>query len=192
MPQLDVATYPAQLFWLLVSFSAFFCTARWIIVPRLAATLKNREEKLSTLLAEARKMQQEAQQKEQQAEAALHAAQQEVRDIFSQELAQLKEHLKTREGELQFLYTKKHTEAVQALQKAAESVLSKAQKDVITLSEAAVEEMSKGDTKTGRKRISLFTEEKVLPPSKSKVAKVVKKVPLRTRSVPSPLKKEEC
>ncbi|MDR2417177.1 MAG: hypothetical protein LBD15_03385 [Holosporales bacterium] len=137
MPQLDVATYPAQLFWLFLSFFSFFCVVRWVIVPRLTGTLKAREAKLSTLLEEARFLQQEAQQKEQVAEASLQKTRQEMHETLTYELTQLKEQLKAREEELQLLYAQKRVEAVQALEKAAHSIVSEAQQEVITLSQIA-------------------------------------------------------
>jgi F-type H+-transporting ATPase subunit b len=141
MPQLDVSTYPAQLFWLFLSFSFFFCVVRWAVVPRLAATLKEREKKLSTLLTEARALQQEAHQKEEQAESSLRAAKQEVHETLTHELTQLREQLKAREDELQHLYTQKQAEERQRLEEAARTILSEAQGDIVALGKCAAEKL---------------------------------------------------
>jgi F-type H+-transporting ATPase subunit b len=142
MPQLDVATYPAQLFWLFFSFFCFFCVVRWAIVPRLTATLKTREEKLSTLLAEARTLQREALQKEQHANAALKKTKQEMQEMLAHELTQLRDQLKAREDELQLLYTQKRAEAVQTLEETARAIVSEAQQDIVVLSKGAAEKLN--------------------------------------------------
>ncbi|MBQ7536503.1 MAG: hypothetical protein IJT14_00055 [Rickettsiales bacterium] len=43
MPQLNLSFYISQICWLLVSFGAFFCISKFIILPRLANILQNRE-----------------------------------------------------------------------------------------------------------------------------------------------------
>lgn len=43
MPQLNLSFYVSQICWLLVSFGAFFCISKFIILPRLANILQNRE-----------------------------------------------------------------------------------------------------------------------------------------------------
>ncbi len=43
MPQLNFSFYISQICWLLASFGAFFCISKFIILPRLANILQNRE-----------------------------------------------------------------------------------------------------------------------------------------------------
>ena len=43
MPQLNFSFYISQICWLLVSFGAFFCISKFIILPRLTNILQNRE-----------------------------------------------------------------------------------------------------------------------------------------------------
>lgn len=43
MPQLNLSFYISQICWLLASFGAFFCISKFIILPRLANILQNRE-----------------------------------------------------------------------------------------------------------------------------------------------------
>lgn len=46
MPQFEIATYPSQVFWLLVCFSVLCITMRLIVVPRLTRALETREQRL--------------------------------------------------------------------------------------------------------------------------------------------------
>jgi F-type H+-transporting ATPase subunit b len=46
MPQFEIATYPSQIFWLLVCFSVLCIAMRLIVVPRLTSSLESREQRL--------------------------------------------------------------------------------------------------------------------------------------------------
>jgi F-type H+-transporting ATPase subunit b len=142
MPQLDVTTYPAQLFWLFLSFLCFFCVARWVLVPQLSATLKNREERLSKVLAEARALHEEAQQEMQIVETALQTAKQEARKKLTEELACLKAQCATQEEDLQKTYAAKRAEAVRALEEAVESACAQVCQEAMALSPLVLEKFS--------------------------------------------------
>ncbi len=53
MPQLDVSTYPAQLFWLAVSIGILFVALRMLALPRIGAALEIRRERIDDDLAKA-------------------------------------------------------------------------------------------------------------------------------------------
>lgn len=53
MPQLDVSTYPSQLFWLAVSFLTFYLILHYFIVPRFQRIFENRTHTLDTLTQQA-------------------------------------------------------------------------------------------------------------------------------------------
>jgi F-type H+-transporting ATPase subunit b len=159
VPQLDVTTYPAQLFWLFLSFLCFFCVARWVLVPRLSATLKNREERLSKVLAEARALHEEAQKETQIVEAALQAAKQEAREALAEELARLKAQCTVQEENLQKTYAVKRAEAVRALEEVAESACAQVRQEAAALSPLVLERLSV-DSKKSTPR---FHREKTSP-----------------------------
>lgn len=46
MPQFDVATYPSQIFWLVICFSTLCVVMACYLAPRLASSLKLREQRL--------------------------------------------------------------------------------------------------------------------------------------------------
>ena len=43
MPQLEITTYPSQIFWLVVSFLILYLIMSRIIIPRISSVIKNRE-----------------------------------------------------------------------------------------------------------------------------------------------------
>lgn len=50
MPQLDITHYPAQLFWLFVSFGFLFCAIMWVILPRIQRNIQARENRIQSSL----------------------------------------------------------------------------------------------------------------------------------------------
>jgi F-type H+-transporting ATPase subunit b len=53
MPQLDLAVFIPQIFWLFVIFAALYCFIAYSAGPKIAEVLKNRQTKISDDLAEA-------------------------------------------------------------------------------------------------------------------------------------------
>lgn len=60
LPQLDVSTYPTQLFWLAVSFLFLFIALRVLALPRIGAALEIRRDKIDDDLAKAAVSREEA------------------------------------------------------------------------------------------------------------------------------------
>ena len=46
MPQLEITTYPSQIFWLVVSFLTLYLIMSRIIIPRISSVIKNRESQI--------------------------------------------------------------------------------------------------------------------------------------------------
>ena len=46
MPQLEIATYPSQIFWLVVSFMVLYLIVSRIIIPKISSVIKNRESEI--------------------------------------------------------------------------------------------------------------------------------------------------
>lgn len=60
LPQLDVATYPSQLFWLVVSFVALYLLLSKVALPRVSEVLESRQERIDNDLTKARQLRDEA------------------------------------------------------------------------------------------------------------------------------------
>ena len=60
MPQLDVATYPSLIFWLIVTFSFTFFVLKYYVTPKMSEILNDRKEKIDSNLFEAKQSREEA------------------------------------------------------------------------------------------------------------------------------------
>ena len=61
MPQLDILTFPSQIFWLLVTFLGLFLLVRYVIMPRMDQIQGARWERQDNNLQRASELQEEAQ-----------------------------------------------------------------------------------------------------------------------------------
>jgi len=75
MPQLDFATFPNQIFWLVVSFVVLYFIISRIYLPRIGGVLEDRQNAIANDLNQAAELKQKAQD----AETAYHAALAEAR-----------------------------------------------------------------------------------------------------------------
>ena len=48
LPQLDISTWPTQLFWLLITFSIGYIIISTLVVPSISTVLENRSDKISS------------------------------------------------------------------------------------------------------------------------------------------------
>ena len=60
MPQLDVATYPSLIFWLIVTFSFTFFVLKYYVTPKMSEILNDRKEKIDADLFVAKQSREEA------------------------------------------------------------------------------------------------------------------------------------
>jgi F-type H+-transporting ATPase subunit b len=84
MPQLNVETFPSQLFWLAISFIVLYILMSWIGLPRLSAAIEARRQRREDDLARAARLKTEA-------EAANAAFQRTMAEARAQAQAAIKE-----------------------------------------------------------------------------------------------------
>ena len=60
MPQLDIAFYSAQIFWLIISFGILFIAMKYWLLPPLIDILQEREDKIKKILRQADSLSSEA------------------------------------------------------------------------------------------------------------------------------------
>lgn len=73
MPQLEVASFCSQVFWLLVAFLVLFLVAKFVIVPNMERVLMSRANHIDSMLEQAKKFTREAELIEQSAIAELES-----------------------------------------------------------------------------------------------------------------------
>lgn len=84
MPQLDVSTYPAQIFWMALTFGFLYLFFSMRILPRLSAIVDGRAARIAADLAEAGRLTALAQETKQAYEQALNAAHREAADLLGE------------------------------------------------------------------------------------------------------------
>ena len=60
MPQLDFATFPTQLFWLIITFSVLYCLMWRVVIPRISNVLEERQSRINGDLERAENLRTEA------------------------------------------------------------------------------------------------------------------------------------
>ena len=80
LPQLDFATYPSQVFWLVISFFVLYFLVAKLAMPRIAEVLEERQERIEDDLDKAETLKKEAYQVRIEYEKALSAAREKAQD----------------------------------------------------------------------------------------------------------------
>ena len=80
LPQLDIATYSSQIFWLIVSFVLLYFLVAKLAMPRIAEVLEERQERIADDLDKAETLKKEAYQVRIEYEKALSAAREKAND----------------------------------------------------------------------------------------------------------------
>ena len=93
MPQLDLATYPNMIFWLLVALVALYFILTRFALPRIAAVLAERNDAIANDLEEAALFKRRAQEAEATYNAALATAREEAQKIAADTKAQINAEL---------------------------------------------------------------------------------------------------
>ena len=80
LPQLDLATYSSQVFWLIISFAVLYFLVAKLAMPRIAEVLEERQERIEDDLDKAETLKKEAYQVRIEYEKALSAAREKAQD----------------------------------------------------------------------------------------------------------------
>ncbi len=82
LPQMDVTSYPGQVFWLILTFVVLLLVMWRLALPRVTATLDKRERKLTGDLEQAENLRRDAHALEEKVRETLAKAQQEAQEIL--------------------------------------------------------------------------------------------------------------
>jgi F-type H+-transporting ATPase subunit b len=139
-PQLDVKTYPSQIFWLIVSFLLLYGLMSKLALPRVTEVVDHRRAQREGNIKQAQQMQEEASQIKEVYEAALAKAQAEAQQM----LAEAEQGISERNAE----ESAKFAAHARARVAGAEQNIAKAKKDALASladisAEIAVEMVSK-------------------------------------------------
>ena len=138
MPQLEITTYPSQIFWLVVSFLILYLIMSRIIIPKISSVIKSRESEIKNNI---------------------HISEQMYRDtkIINNEYEEIKKNIEEEaRGIINYLKettNKKITKNTELLKKRLEQKLEKNEQEIINKKKKALKEINK---------ISLSLSEEIL------------------------------
>jgi F-type H+-transporting ATPase subunit b len=93
MPQLDVATYPSLIFWLVLTFSFTFLVLKYYVTPKMSEILNDRKEKIDSDLFKAKQSREDAENSKMDQEKSITDAKEKaiiiVRDAVEKSKSQL-------------------------------------------------------------------------------------------------------
>ena len=128
MPQLEITTYPSQIFWLVVSFLILYLIMSKIIIPKISSVIKNRESEIKNNI---------------------HISEQMYKDteIINNEYEEIKKKIEEEaRGIINFLKektNKKITKNNELLKKRLEQKLEKNEQEIINKKKKALKEINK-------------------------------------------------
>ncbi len=93
MPQLDFATFPNQIFWLVLALIVLYFIVAKVILPRIGGVLEERHAMISDYLAQASDFKKQAEEAEAEYETALKQARGEAQEIAAKTKAEIQKEL---------------------------------------------------------------------------------------------------
>ena len=92
LPQMDITTFPSQLFWLVITFAILYIFMWRVVIPKLSTTIEERKDKISNDINEAEKFNSEATSILEKYEEQMSLASQSASDIISESKSQMNEY----------------------------------------------------------------------------------------------------
>lgn len=142
MPQLDFATFPTQLFWLVVTFIILYVVMKWLALPRVAATMEARRNRLDADLARAEE---------------LKAKAEEVMAAYQKALAEARAEAQARTRETIDRLAADAAERQQRLNEALAHRIAAAEREIAAAKQQALSEMREIAIEVGRSITEKFT-----------------------------------
>jgi F-type H+-transporting ATPase subunit b len=124
LPQLDITTWPNQLFWLVVTFGIGYVIMSRMITPRIGNVLEQRGRTIQDNLTRAKEAEAEAQAMKQEFEASLDDARSKASDASQKAMAEAKSNAEAAEAELTAKLVKKTKTAETKLSKVRDEALA--------------------------------------------------------------------
>ena len=128
MPQLEITTYPSQIFWLVISFLLLYLIMSRIIIPRISSVIKSRETEIKNNIHISEQMYKDTE--------IINDEYEETKKNIENEARQIINHLKETTN-------KKITKNTELLKKRLEQKLEKNEKEIINKKKKALKEINK-------------------------------------------------
>ena len=128
MPQLEITTYPSQIFWLVVSFLILYLIMSRIIIPKISSVIKSRESEIKNNIHISEQMYKDTE--------IINDEYEETKKNIENEARQIINHLKETTN-------KKITKSTELLKKRLEQKLEKNEQEIINKKKKALKEINK-------------------------------------------------
>ena len=93
LPQMDISTFPSQIFWLIVTFSILYIFMWKFVIPKLRITIEERRDKISNDINEAEKLKSEAEEILNKYESKISSSNQDAQKIIVEAKSQSDEYI---------------------------------------------------------------------------------------------------
>tara|TARA_X000000368_G_C22760434_1_gene592468 strand:+ start:163 stop:711 length:549 start_codon:yes stop_codon:yes gene_type:complete len=105
LPQMDISTFPSQIFWLIITFSILYVFMWKFVIPSLRITIEERKDKISDDINEAEKLKSEAEEILTKYESKINSSNQDAQKIISEARNQSDEYIEKvkKENEMKIL-----------------------------------------------------------------------------------------
>ncbi len=142
MPQLDVATFSSQIFWLVVTFIALFLIMWRISVPKISDALEARQKRIDDNLNRAEELKKEAEVAMDTYEASLADARSDAQRAILEANAKLAEDAQAREAELSEALAERIAESEANILAAMDEAIVNIRDVAVEVSVSAVERLT--------------------------------------------------
>jgi len=93
LPQMDISTFPSQIFWLVVTFSILYMFMWKFVIPKLRITIEERRDKISNDINEAEKLKSESEEILNKYESKMSSSNQDAQKIIAEARGQSDEYI---------------------------------------------------------------------------------------------------
>ncbi len=145
MPQLDIATFPTQLFWLLVSFVVLYFVMWRIVIPRISSVMEERQSRVDSDLERAESLQKEAEEVLESYEKAMADGRSEAQAILRDATAKIAENQAAQEARLAEKISQITAEAESRIGAARDQAMSDIKSVATEVAQAAASKLSDAD-----------------------------------------------
>lgn len=142
MPQLEVATYASQIFWLIVTFSTLYWLLSRKALPRVAEILEARQDRIAADLDQAQRLRREAEQALSAYEEAMAKARATAHQTTSENHARLQAEAARQQAAVDDEVGGQLREAEARIREARDAALKELEEDAATAVQAAVERIA--------------------------------------------------
>jgi F-type H+-transporting ATPase subunit b len=142
MPQLDVATYASQIFWLIITFSVLYWLLSRKALPRVAEILEARQDRIAADLDQAQRLRHEAEESLRSYEASIARARETAQRMTSENHARLQSEAAQRQAKVDEEVHAKVREAEARIREARDTAMKELEDGAAVAAQAAVERIA--------------------------------------------------